>query len=98
MNLKGVYMLHSINLLFLLIVPFHLALKRVMETEGMELEIIINPKATDDGQQVIQVRYGSISFAPKGNSGLIQSTTFYTSTARNRSWCSYQAFQERTWN
>ena len=27
-----------------------------METEGMELEIIINPKTTDDGQAVIQVR------------------------------------------
>lgn len=26
-----------------------------METEGMELEIIINPKTTDDGQAVIQV-------------------------------------------
>ena len=33
------------------------ALKRVMETEGMELEIIINPKTTDDGQAVIQVRF-----------------------------------------
>ena len=33
------------------------ALKRVMENEGMELEIIINPKTTDDGQAVIQVRY-----------------------------------------
>ena len=32
------------------------ALKRVMETEGMELEIIINPKTTDDGQSIIQVR------------------------------------------
>ena len=31
------------------------ALKRVMETEGMELEIIINPKMNDDGQAVIQV-------------------------------------------
>jgi UTP--glucose-1-phosphate uridylyltransferase len=27
-----------------------------METEGMELEIIINPKVTDDGQSVVQVR------------------------------------------
>ena len=26
-----------------------------METEGMELEIIVNPKNTDDGQSVIQV-------------------------------------------
>jgi UTP--glucose-1-phosphate uridylyltransferase len=31
------------------------ALKRVMETEGMDLEIIINPKQTDDGQAVIQL-------------------------------------------
>jgi UTP--glucose-1-phosphate uridylyltransferase len=31
------------------------ALKRVMETEGMELEIIINPKTTDDGHAVVQV-------------------------------------------
>ncbi|KAF8909827.1 UTP-glucose-1-phosphate uridylyltransferase [Mucidula mucida] len=31
------------------------ALKRVMETEGMELEIIINPKMNDDGQAVIQL-------------------------------------------
>ena len=33
----------------------HIALKRVMEEEGMELEIIINPKVTDDGQQVVQL-------------------------------------------
>jgi UTP--glucose-1-phosphate uridylyltransferase len=31
------------------------ALKRVMETDGMDLEIIINPKQTDDGQAVIQL-------------------------------------------
>ncbi|KAF5317349.1 hypothetical protein D9611_003885 [Ephemerocybe angulata] len=31
------------------------ALKRVMETEGMELEIIINPKVNDDGSAVIQL-------------------------------------------
>ena len=31
------------------------ALKRVMENEGMDLEIIVNPKVTDDGQAVIQV-------------------------------------------
>lgn len=36
---------------------FHdtLALKRIMEGEGMELEIIVNPKTTDDGQAVLQV-------------------------------------------
>ena len=32
-----------------------------MENEGMELEIIINPKNTDDGQAIIQV---SINFQP----------------------------------
>jgi len=31
------------------------ALKRVMEQEGMDLEIIINPKDTDDGKAVIQL-------------------------------------------
>ncbi|KAK7045791.1 UTP-glucose-1-phosphate uridylyltransferase [Paramarasmius palmivorus] len=31
------------------------ALKRIMETEGMELEIIVNPKVTDDGQAVVQL-------------------------------------------
>ncbi|KAG9316324.1 UTP-glucose-1-phosphate uridylyltransferase [Chiua virens] len=31
------------------------ALKRIMVTEGMELEIIINPKNNDDGQAVIQL-------------------------------------------
>ncbi|KAG1735131.1 UTP-glucose-1-phosphate uridylyltransferase [Suillus paluster] len=31
------------------------ALKRIMETEGMELEIIINPKTNEDGQSVVQL-------------------------------------------
>lgn len=31
------------------------ALKRIMDTEGLELEIIINPKTTDDGQAVVQL-------------------------------------------
>ncbi|KAF9518105.1 hypothetical protein BS47DRAFT_1371141 [Hydnum rufescens UP504] len=31
------------------------ALKRIMENEGMELEIIINPKVADNGQAVIQL-------------------------------------------
>ena len=35
--------------------PVVAALKRVMENEGMDLEIIVNPKVTDDGQAVIQV-------------------------------------------
>jgi UDP-N-acetylglucosamine pyrophosphorylase len=34
---------------------FSLALKRVMETEGLELDIIINPKVNDDGHAVIQL-------------------------------------------
>ncbi len=28
-----------------------------MEGEGMDLDIIVNPKVTDDGQSVIQVRH-----------------------------------------
>lgn len=31
------------------------ALKRIMETEGLELEIIVNPKINDDGHAVIQL-------------------------------------------
>ncbi|PCH43933.1 UTP-glucose-1-phosphate uridylyltransferase [Wolfiporia cocos MD-104 SS10] len=31
------------------------ALKRIMENEGMELEIIVNPKVDDDGQAVVQL-------------------------------------------
>ncbi|KAJ8488613.1 hypothetical protein ONZ51_g3418 [Trametes cubensis] len=31
------------------------ALKRIMENEGMELEIIVNPKVTEDGVSVIQL-------------------------------------------
>ncbi|KAL4074213.1 UTP-glucose-1-phosphate uridylyltransferase [Scleroderma citrinum] len=31
------------------------ALRRVMENEGMELEIIVNPKTTDDGHSVVQL-------------------------------------------
>jgi hypothetical protein len=32
------------------------ALKRVIENEGMDLDIIVNPKSLDDGTAVIQVR------------------------------------------
>ncbi|KAH8828506.1 UTP-glucose-1-phosphate uridylyltransferase [Flagelloscypha sp. PMI_526] len=35
------------------------ALKRVMEGEGMELEIIVNPKSMDDGTPVIQLETAS---------------------------------------
>jgi hypothetical protein len=39
------------------------ALKGIMENEGMELEIITNPKTTDDGHSVIQVNsFPSLSF------------------------------------
>jgi UTP--glucose-1-phosphate uridylyltransferase len=31
------------------------ALKQIMENEGMELDVIVNPKTTDDGLEVIQV-------------------------------------------
>ena len=37
------------------ILTSHPALKRIMETEGLELEIIVNPKTTDDGHAVIQL-------------------------------------------
>ncbi|KAH8119209.1 UTP--glucose-1-phosphate uridylyltransferase-domain-containing protein [Phellopilus nigrolimitatus] len=33
----------------------HLALRRIMDTGGMDLDIIVNPKMTDDGQAVIQL-------------------------------------------
>lgn len=32
------------------------ALKKVMTDGGMDLDIIVNPKVTDDGHSVIQVR------------------------------------------
>ncbi|TFY83007.1 hypothetical protein EWM64_g1008 [Hericium alpestre] len=35
------------------------ALKRIMDNEAMELEIIVNPKQTDDGQAVIQLETAS---------------------------------------
>lgn len=35
------------------------ALKRIMDTEGMELEIIVNPKVADDGQAVLQLETAS---------------------------------------
>ena len=43
-----------------MVFDFVSALKRIMETEGLELEIIINPKTNDDGQAVIQVRIGEL--------------------------------------
>jgi len=49
-------MIHYVPGSHLTLVSFLLsALKRVMEQEAMDLEIIINPKATDDGQAVIQL-------------------------------------------
>ena len=35
------------------------ALKRIMSTEGMELDIIVNPKVADDGQAVLQLETAS---------------------------------------
>ena len=60
-----------------------------METEGMELEIIINPKTTDDGQAVIQVR---LLWTDR-----IVITNFDIS-ARDRRRSSHQALQECTIN
>lgn len=39
------------------------ALKRVMDSDGMDLEIIINPKVTNDGESVIQVSFASYVFS-----------------------------------
>jgi UTP--glucose-1-phosphate uridylyltransferase len=50
-NLKGVF--HSIVTFYLL--SLFLALKRIMDNDGMKLDLIINPKATDDGHAVIQL-------------------------------------------
>jgi hypothetical protein len=34
---------------------YFLALKRIMNGGGMDLDIIVNPKMTDNGQAVVQV-------------------------------------------
>lgn len=52
-NLKGVSPMHSV--LLTEANKMSIALKRIMATEGMELEIIINPKVNDDGHDVVQV-------------------------------------------
>jgi hypothetical protein len=39
-----------------LAILIYAALKRIMDSGGMELDIIVNPKVTEDGQSVIQVR------------------------------------------
>ena len=36
---------------------FQPALKRIMDNGNMELDIIVNPKVTRDGESVIQVRF-----------------------------------------
>lgn len=51
-NLRGTY---SCLRLLEPILTSHPALKRIMENEGLELEIIVNPKSTDDGHAVIQL-------------------------------------------
>jgi UTP--glucose-1-phosphate uridylyltransferase len=43
-----------------------IAIKRIMEDEGMELEIIVNPKTNDDGVAVIQV--GFLTHLPTADS------------------------------
>jgi hypothetical protein len=63
-----------------------------METDGMELEIIINPKTTDDGQAVIQVQI--YKFYAQVSCTLIPSI----SSARNCCRSSHQTLQERARN
>jgi hypothetical protein len=49
--------------------PF-IALKRIMDKGGMELDIIVNPKVTEEGQSVIQVSHivaRSIIYADAGD-------------------------------
>lgn len=66
---------------------FLAALKRVMNGGGMELDIIANPKLTDDGQAVIQV--GCLL----GNSE--NHTISDTLAARDRGRRSYQTLPQR---
>jgi hypothetical protein len=59
-----------------------------MDNEGMDLDIIINPKTTDDGQAVIQV------CIPCRSDGDALLTEWYL--AGDSCWCRHQAFQART--
>jgi hypothetical protein len=62
-----------------------------MENEGMELEIIINDKTTDDGQAIIQVRL--TAYALKAHTWNADRSL---TPARDRRGRCDQAFQERT--
>lgn len=60
-----------------------------MELGEMELDIILNPKTTDDGQAVIQVSCFTI----------IVLISFHSPSclARDCGWCCHQALQQRSW-
>lgn len=62
-----------------------------MENEGMDLDIIINPKTTEDGQAVIQVRIllYNLHASP---------LTYERLLARDGCGCGDQAFQARAWH
>lgn len=66
------------------------ALKKIMEAEAMELEIIINPKNNEDGQAVIQVKLTCPS--------CIHSANKMMRSARDCRGSCHQALQERTRN
>lgn len=51
--MKGNFQLSPFNSILTLLSA--IALKDIMATDGLELEIIINPKTTDDGHSVIQL-------------------------------------------
>lgn len=56
-NLKGTF-LSVVSVLYVVAdkdVRRKLALKRLMSKQVMELDLIVNPKVTEDGQSVIQV-------------------------------------------
>ena len=55
-NLRGTY---SCLRLLEPILTSHPALKRIMETFSLELEITVNPKTTDDGHAAIQTAAGT---------------------------------------
>lgn len=52
-NLKGTGT--GLQVLRYLFIHFQLALKRIMDNGDMELDIIANPKVTQNGESVIQV-------------------------------------------
>lgn len=73
-----------------------LALRRIMENEGMDLEIIVNPKVNDDGQAVVQVR--ELLLPVKQTRLQFNQRLILPCTARNcRRGCD-QALQECAWH